>query len=159
MRGERFAGWRYRVCGNSGTVAADCLVGGVDRSVETHRGASLVLRSIPKLLGTPPLSCACGVRLPRRWTAPGTPKARRPALRLRIDFGAELGVLRSTAQLTANYTVDTLVGLQIAAVVNFPPRQVGKHMSECLVLGFPDERGEPVLIRPERAVSNGGRLW
>jgi len=85
--------------------------------------------------------------------------ARRPAFRLRIDFGADVGVLRSTAQLTANYTVDALVGLQVAAVVNFPPRQVGKHMSECLVLGFPDERGEPVLIRPERAVADGGRLW
>jgi len=84
---------------------------------------------------------------------------RRPAYLLRVDFGAELGVLRSSAQLTSNYTPEDLLGRQVAAVVNFPPRQIGKHMSECLVLGFPDDDGEPVLIGPERPVPDGGRLW
>ena len=86
-------------------------------------------------------------------------EARRPALRLRIDFGPEIGTLRSSAQLTALYESEALVGRQVAAVVNFPPKQIGKHMSECLVLGFPDPNGEPVLIQPERAVPDGGRLW
>ena len=85
--------------------------------------------------------------------------ARRPALQLRIDFGRELGVLRSSAQLTRHYAPDALVGRQVAAVVNFPPRQIGKHMSECLVLGFPDPDGEPVLVVPDRSVPDGGRLW
>lgn len=84
---------------------------------------------------------------------------RRPAYLLRIDFGTELGVLRSSAQLTRNYAADDLVGEQVAAVVNFAPRQVGKHMSECLVLGFPDAAGEPVLVQPSRSVPDGGRLW
>jgi len=84
---------------------------------------------------------------------------RRPAIRLRIDFGAEVGVLRSSAQLTRNYAASDLVGCQVAAVVNFPPRQIGPHMSECLVLGFPDESGEPVVIQPQRRVPDGGRLW
>jgi len=84
---------------------------------------------------------------------------RRPAYLLRIDFGAELGVLRSSARLTRNCRPADLVGRQVAAVVNFAPRQVGKHMSECLVLAFPDEEGEPVLVRPSRAVPDGGRLW
>jgi len=84
---------------------------------------------------------------------------RRPAFLLRIDFGLELGVLQSSAQLTRNYAPDDLLGSQVAAVVNFAPRQIGTHMSECLVLGFPDEAAEPVLIRPERPVPDGGRLW
>ena len=85
--------------------------------------------------------------------------ARKPALLLRIDFGRELGVLRSSAQLTRCYSAGTLVGRQVAAVVNFPPKQIGTHMSECLVLGFPDADGEPVLAIPERPVPDGGRLW
>ena len=84
---------------------------------------------------------------------------RRPAIWLRVDFGPELGLLQSSAQLTRNYQPDQLVGRQVAAVVNFAPRQIGKHMSECLVLGFPDADGEPILIQPSHPVPDGGRLW
>jgi tRNA-binding protein len=87
------------------------------------------------------------------------PEARRPAFRLRIDFGAEIGVKKSSAQLPALYARDDLVGRQVAAVVNFAPKQIGKFMSEVLVLGFPDEAGRVVLIGPERAVPNGGKLF
>jgi len=87
------------------------------------------------------------------------PEARRPAYKLSIDFGPELGVKRSSAQLTVHYAVDALVGRQVAAVVNFAPRQIGKFMSEVLVLGFPDDAGAVVLIGPDRPVANGGRLF
>jgi tRNA-binding protein len=85
--------------------------------------------------------------------------ARKPALRLRIDFGPEVGVKRSSAQITKYYEPAALVGRQVAAVVNFPPRQIGKFMSEVLTLGFPDADGEVVLIGPERKVPDGGRLF
>jgi len=87
------------------------------------------------------------------------PQARKPAFRLRIDFGAEIGVKRSSAQITKHYTPDDLVGRQVAAVVNFPPRQIGPFMSEVLTLGFPDEAGEVVLVSPERPVPDGARLF
>jgi tRNA-binding protein len=87
------------------------------------------------------------------------PQARRPAYRLRIDFGPEIGVRRSSAQLTANYQLDALVGRQVAAVVNFAPRQIGPFMSEVLVLGFPDASGAVVLIAPDKPVANGVRLF
>jgi tRNA-binding protein len=87
------------------------------------------------------------------------PEARRPAFKLRVDFGAEIGVKRSSAQVTTLYTKEQLVGRQVAAVVNFPPKQIGKFMSEVLVLGFPDGEGNVVLIGPERAVPKGGRLF
>ncbi len=87
------------------------------------------------------------------------PEARKPAFKLRVDFGPELGVKKSSAQVTANYRADELVGRQVAAVVNFPPRQIGKFMSEVLVLGFPDEAGAVTLIRPDKPVPNGGRLY
>jgi tRNA-binding protein len=87
------------------------------------------------------------------------PEARRPAYRLRVDFGPEIGVKKTSAQLPALYTKAELVGRQVAAVVNFPPKQVGKFMSEVLVLGFPDAEGRVVLIQPERAIPNGGRLY
>ena len=86
-------------------------------------------------------------------------EARRPAYKLRIDFGPKIGVKRSSAQLPANYQLDALVGRQVAAVVNFAPRQIGPFMSEVLVLGFPDASGAVVLVVPDRPVANGGRLF
>ena len=85
--------------------------------------------------------------------------ARKPALRLEIDFGPDIGVKKSSAQLTVHYTPEALVGRQVAAVVNFPPRQIGKFMSEALTLGFPDEEGAVVLGAIERKVPDGGRLF
>ena len=85
--------------------------------------------------------------------------ARKPALRLSIDFGPELGIKKSSAQLTVHYAPQSLVGRQVAAVVNFPPRQIGPFMSEVLTLGFPDEAGEVVLIGPTLKVPAGGRLF
>lgn len=87
------------------------------------------------------------------------PEARKPAFQLRIDFGPEIGVKKSSAQITKNHTLDALVGRQVLAVVNFPPRQIGPFMSEVLTLGFPDADGAVVLIRPDRDVPDGGRLF
>jgi tRNA-binding protein len=87
------------------------------------------------------------------------PEARRPAYKIWVDFGAELGVKKTSAQATAHYALDELVGRQVAAVTNFPPKQIGKFMSEVLVLGFPDENGEVVLISPDRKVPDGGRMY
>ncbi|MCE2737268.1 MAG: tRNA-binding protein [Rhodobacter sp.] len=87
------------------------------------------------------------------------PEARKPAIRLWVDFGKEIGEKRSSAQITAHYTPDMLVGRQVLAVVNFPPRQIGKVLSEVLVLGVPDAAGEVVLIGPDHDVSPGGRLF
>ena len=86
------------------------------------------------------------------------PEARVPAIKLWVDFGGDLGVKKSSAQLTDHYTPETLVGTQVLAVVNFPPRQIGKVMSEILVLGVPDEAGKVVLMRPDQDVPIGGRL-
>lgn len=87
------------------------------------------------------------------------PQARRPAFKLMIDFGAELGVKRSSAQLTRNYPADALLGRQVAAAVNLGEKRIGPFVSEVLVLGFPDAAGEVVLIGPDRPVPNGGKLF
>lgn len=87
------------------------------------------------------------------------PEARKPSLRLWIDFGPEIGEKKTSAQITRHYAPDALTGRQVAAVVNFPPRQIGTFMSQVLVLGFPDADGEVVLIHPDLPVPNGGRLF
>ena len=87
------------------------------------------------------------------------PEARKPAFKLRVDFGPAIGVKRSSAQLTVHYTAAELVGRQVAAVVNFAPRQIGPFLSEVLVLGFPDAAGAVVLIAPTKPVPDGGKLF
>lgn len=87
------------------------------------------------------------------------PEAKKPALRLFIDFGPDMGTKKTSAQITTHYTPDTLIGRQIAAVVNFPPRQIGQFMSEALVLGFPDADGQVVLIKPDMNIPNGGKMF
>ena len=87
------------------------------------------------------------------------PEARRPAFKVSVDFGPAIGIKRSSAQITKPYTLDRLVGRQVAAVVNFPPKQIGKFMSEILILGFPDGANEVVMIGPDHPIPNGGRLY
>ena len=87
------------------------------------------------------------------------PEAHKPAIKLTIDFGEELGVKKSSAQLTVHYKPDQLIGRQVCAVVNFPPRQIGPFISEVLTLGMPDPDGAVVLIRPDLKVPNGGKLF
>ncbi len=87
------------------------------------------------------------------------PEARKPAYKLRVDFGPEIGERKASAQITVNHSPEALVGQQVLAVVNFPPRQIGKFMSEILVLGLPDANGEVVLLKPSLNVPDGGRLY
>ncbi len=87
------------------------------------------------------------------------PEARKPSIKLWVDFGAEVGVRKTAAQITVHYRPDTLIGRQVAGVVNFPPRQIGPFLSEFLVLGFPDADGAVVLVGPSLPVPNGGRLF
>lgn len=99
------------------------------------------------------------VRAGRIVRAEPFPEARKPAIKLWVDFGPELGQRRSSAQITAHYAPQDLIGKQVLAVVNFPPRQIGPFMSEVLVLGLPDAQGEVVLIAPDKPVPEGGRLF
>jgi tRNA-binding protein len=87
------------------------------------------------------------------------PEARKPAIRLWVDFGGAIGVKKSSAQITVHYSPDRLIGRQVVAVVNFPPRQIGPVLSEVLVLGVPDENGAVVLLRPDLKVPDGGRMF
>ena len=99
------------------------------------------------------------IRVGRIVKAEPFPEARKPAYKLWVDFGADLGVKRSSAQITKHYTCEGLVGRQVLAVVNFPPRQIGSFLSEVLVLGLPDENGAVVLLRPDIKVPDGGRMF
>lgn len=99
------------------------------------------------------------IRVGRVVRAEPYPEARRPAIKLWLDFGPEIGERKSSAQLVAHYTPEGLVGRLVMAVVNFPPRQIGKFMSEVLVLGVPDAAGEVVLLAPDKDVPIGGRMY
>ena len=99
------------------------------------------------------------IRVGRITRAEPFPEAKKPAYKLWVDFGPEIGEKRSSAQITRHYTPEALIGRQVLAVVNFPPRQIGKVLSEVLVLGLPDAEGEVVLIHPDHPVPVGGRLF
>jgi len=98
------------------------------------------------------------IRVGRVTRAEPFPEARKPAIKMWVDFGDEIGERKTSAQVTVHYDPDTLVGRQVMAVVNFPPRQIGPFMSEVLVLGFPDDNGDIVLATPDKDVPVGGRM-
>lgn len=99
------------------------------------------------------------VRVGTIMTAEPFPEARKPALKLAIDFGPIIGIRKSSAQITRHHEPAALIGRQVIAVINFPPRQIGKFMSQVLTLGVPDKDGEVVLLHPSQPVPNGGRLF
>jgi tRNA-binding protein len=99
------------------------------------------------------------IRVGRVLRAEPYPEARKPAIKLWVDFGPEIGERKTSAQLTVHYTPESLVGRRVVGVVNFPPRQIGKFMSEVLVLGVPDENGAVVLLNPDQDVPLGGRMF
>ena len=99
------------------------------------------------------------IRVGRIVDAQDFPEARKPAYKLWVDFGPEIGIRKTSAQVTQNYTKEELVGRMVAGVINFPPRQIGKYMSEFLVLGFPDENGNVTLVRPDKDIPLGGKLY
>lgn len=99
------------------------------------------------------------IRIGRILSAEDFPEARKPAFKLQIDFGPDIGIKKSSAQITQNYTKDELAGKLVAAVVNFPPRQIGPIMSEVLTLGFPDKNGNVVLFSPDKDTPLGARLY
>lgn len=111
----------------------------------------------------PPISfeqfLAVDIRLGTVVAAAPFPEARKPSLKLEIDFGPGVGVKKSSAQIARHYSADGLIGKKVAAVVNFPPRQIGKFMSEVLTLGFPDAEGEVVLFSPDLPAPDGARLF
>ena len=114
-------------------------------------------------MGSAPLSYddfdKVDIRIGTVTNAEAFPEARKPAYKLTIDFGPTIGIKRSSAQVTKHYALDQLVGRRIAAVVNFPPRQIGPVMSEVLCLGFPDAEGEVVLVSVDRDAPDGGKLF
>jgi len=123
------------------------------------------MHALPKA-GAPPQAAivfedflAVDIRIGTVVDAQPFPEARRPAIKLWIDFGDPIGVRKSSAQITTHYSPESLKGRQIAAVVNFPPRQIGPFLSEVLVIGAPDAEGEVVLVRPDQPVDNGSRLF
>ncbi|MEQ8665667.1 MAG: tRNA-binding protein [Rhodospirillales bacterium] len=99
------------------------------------------------------------IRVGRIVRAEPYPEARKPAIKMWVDFGPEIGERKTSAQITRHYDPETLPGRRVVGVVNFPPKQIGKFMSECLVLGVPDEDGEVVLLRPDQDVPLGGRMY